>query len=185
MGSLIFCLNVTIDGCTDHLAGIANEETHHYFTDLMDQHGAILWGRVTYEMMENHWPKVASGETEAPPFMREWATKLDLKPKYVASRTRSKFPWNNSYHLSSDLRESVISLKKNTPAGVLLGSGNLALELDRLDLIDEYKFLVHPRIAGHGPTLYEQGLADVRQLELVSATPMNCGAVAMNYRRAS
>ncbi|MFE2772157.1 dihydrofolate reductase family protein [Microbacterium resistens] len=75
-------------------------------------------------------------------------------------------------------------LKDETPDGVLLGSGALAVSLDRLDLIDEYRFLVHPRIAGHGPTLYERGLRHTRNLALVSATPLRCGAVAMHYRRA-
>ncbi|MDR7099289.1 riboflavin biosynthesis pyrimidine reductase [Lysobacter niabensis] len=75
-------------------------------------------------------------------------------------------------------------LKDATPAGVLLGSGKLATELDRLDLIDEYMFLVHPRIAGHGPTLYQSGLSSARRLDLVSAKPLRSGAVAMHYRRA-
>lgn len=74
-------------------------------------------------------------------------------------------------------------LKDATPTGVLLGSGKLATELDRLDLIDEYKLLVHPRIAGHGPTLYRGGLPSTRRLALVSATPLRNGAVAMHYRR--
>ncbi|MNY64569.1 hypothetical protein D3C86_2017030 [compost metagenome] len=78
----------------------------------------------------------------------------------------------------------VQKLKDATPAGVLLGSGKLAAALDRLDLIDEYRFLVHPRIAGHGPTLYEGGLPHTRRLELVSAKPLGNGAVAMHYRRA-
>jgi dihydrofolate reductase len=80
------------------------------------------------------------------------------------------------------LRTSVQKLKDATPSGVLFGSGKLAAELDRLDLIDEYKFLVHPRIAGHGPTLYQSGLPSTRRLELVSATPLRNGAVAMHYR---
>jgi dihydrofolate reductase len=116
--------------------------------------------------------------------MREWATKLEAKPKYVVSSTRPHFPWTNSHHLAGDLREAVQRLKDATPAGVLLGSGTLATELDRLDLIDEYKFLVHPRIAGHGPTLYQGGLPGTRQLELVSAEPFRNGAVAMHHRRA-
>jgi len=74
--------------------------------------------------------------------------------------------------------------RKNSPRPVLVGSGKLASELDRLDLIDEYKFLAHPRIAGHGPTLYQGGLPSTRRLELVSATPLRNGAVAMHYRRA-
>ena len=90
--------------------------------------------------------------------MREWAVKLEAKPKYVVSSTRKDFPWTNSHHIAGDLRAGVQKLKDATPAGVFLGSGKLATELDRLDLIDEYKFLVHPRIAGHGPTLYQSGL---------------------------
>jgi dihydrofolate reductase len=121
---------------------------------------------------------------EVPPTMREWAVKLEAKPKYVVSSTRKGFPWANSHHVSSDLRMGVQKLKDATPAGVLLGSGKLATELDRLSLIDEYKFLVHPRIAGHGPTLYQSGLSSTRQLDLVSAKPLRSGAVAMHYRRA-
>jgi dihydrofolate reductase len=115
--------------------------------------------------------------------MREWAVKLEAKPKYVVSSTRTDFPWTNSHHIAGDLRTSVQKLKDATPAGVLLGSGKLATGLDRLDLIDEYKFLVHPRIAGHGPTLYQSGLPSTRRLELVSSTPLRNGAVAMHYRR--
>src|SRR5438445_529154 len=159
-------------------------ENHAFFTRLMDEGGAMLWGRVTYEMMESYWPAVARGDEEAPPAMREWAVKLEAKPKYVVSSTRKNFPWTNSHHIAGDLRTGVQKLKDATPAGVLLGSGKLATELDRLDLIDEYKFLVHPRIAGHGPTLYQSGLPSTRRLELVSAKPLRSGAVAMHYRRA-
>ena len=144
----------------------------------------MLWGRVTYEMMESYWPAVARGDEAAPPAMREWAVKLEAKPKYVVSSTRKDFPWTNSHHIAGDLRTGVQNLKDATPAGVLLGSGKLATELDRLDLIDEYKFLVHPRIAGHGPTLYQSGLPSTRRLELVSAKPLRNGAVAMHYGRA-
>jgi dihydrofolate reductase len=101
--------------------------------------------------------------------MREWAVKLEAKPKYVVSSTRKDFPWTNSHHITGDLRTGVQKLKDATPTGVLLGSGKLATELDRLDLIDEDKFLVHPRIADPGPTLYQSGLPSTRRLELVSA----------------
>jgi dihydrofolate reductase len=184
MGLLTFSLNVTLDGCVDHRVGIADDETHAFFTRLMDDGGAMLWGRVTYEMMESYWPAVARGDEEAPPAMREWAVKLDAKPKYVVSSTRTDYSWTNSHHLDGDLRAGVQALKDETPAGVLLGSGRLAIELDRLDLIDEYRFLVHPMIAGHGPTLHQGGLPGTRRLELVSAEPLRCGAVAMHYRRA-
>ena len=185
MGLLTFSINVTLDGCIDHQEGIADDETHAFFTRLMDAAGAMLWGRVTYEMMEGHWPAVARGDAQAAPAMREWATKLEDKPKYVVSSTRKEFPWTNSHHIAGDdLRTGIQTLKDATPGGVLLGSSKLAAALDRLDLIDEYQLLVHPRIAGHGPTLFEGGLPSTRRLELVSATPLRCGAVAMHYRRA-
>ncbi|MCV9936585.1 dihydrofolate reductase family protein [Boseaceae bacterium BT-24-1] len=89
----------------------------------------------------------------------------EAKPKYVVSSTRKDFPWTNSHHIADDLRTGVQRLKDATPAGVLLGSGKLATELGRLDLIGEYKLLVHPRITGHGPTLYQGGLLNTRRLE--------------------
>src|SRR4026208_1829997 len=152
MGLLTFSINVTLDGCVDHQEGIADDETHAYFTRLMDAGGAMLWGRVTYEMMESYWPLVPRGNEEAPPAMREWAVKLEAKPKYVVSSTRKDFPWTNSHHIAGDLPPRVQKGKAATPNGVLLGSGKLATELDRLDLMDEYKLLVHHTIDGHGPT---------------------------------
>jgi hypothetical protein len=136
MGRLTFSINSTLNGCVDHQEGIANEETHAFFTRLMDAHGAMLWGHTTYEMMAGYWPAVARGEVQATPAVRAWATQLQ------------------------------------------------ATALDRLDLIDEYQLLVHPRIAGHGPTLYAGGLPATRRLDLISATPLRYGAVAMHYRRA-
>lgn len=184
MGLLTFSINVTLDGCVDRQEGIADDETYAFFTQLMDESEAMLWGRVTYEMMESYWPAVARGDTESSQAMREWAVKLEAKPKYVVSSTRKDFPWTNSHHISADLRAGVQKLKDASPAGVLLGSGKLATELGRLDLIDEYKFLVHPRIAGHGPTLHRGGLPSTRRLDLLSAKPLRNGAVAMCYRRA-
>ena len=184
MGLLTFSLNLTLDGCVDHREGLADDETHAFFTGLMDEGGAMLWGRITYEMMESYWPAVARGDEDAPPALREWAEKLEAKPKYVVSSTRTDFPWSNSHRIAGDLRSGVQALKDATPGGVLLGSGKLAAALDRLDLIDEYRFLIHPRIAGHGPTLYESGLTGARRLERISSTPLRNGAMAMHYRRA-
>ncbi len=184
MGILTFSINITLDGCVDHAEGVADDETHAFFTDLMNDAGAMLWGRVTYEMMESYWPAVARGEVNAPPAMREWAVRLEAKPKFVVSSTRNAFPWTNSHHIAGDMQAQVQKLKDATPGGVLLGSGKLATELDRLDLIDEYRLLVHPRIVGHGPKLYESGLPSTRRLQLLSVKPLRNGAVAMHYRRA-
>ena len=107
MGLLTFATNVTLDGCVDHREGIADDETHDFFTRLLDESGAMLWGRVTYEMMESYWPAVARGAEEAPPAMREWAVKLEAKPKYVVSSTRKDFPWT----LPSTRRLELVSAK--------------------------------------------------------------------------
>lgn len=183
MGLLTFSINVTLDGCIDHREGIVDDEAHAFFTHLLDKAGAMLWGRVTYELMESYWPAVARGDVEVPPAIREWAMKLEAKQKYVVSSKRKDFRWNNTHHISGNLRTEVQKLKDATPAGVLLGSCKLASELDRMDLIDEYIFLVHPRIAGHGPYLFEGGLSMTRRLERLSVTPLRNGVVILRYRR--
>jgi dihydrofolate reductase len=181
MGLLTFSTNLTLDGCADHTAGTAGDELHDYFTGLMDGTGAMLWGRTTYEMMEDAWPAVAQDEN-APRAQRDWATKLDAKTKYVASTTRRDFPWQNTVLLEGDLREAVQQIKDRTPAGVLLGSLKLGAELQRLDLIDEYRLVIHPVLAGHGPRLFD-GLKEPRQLDLVSSKTFKAGHTALHLRR--
>jgi dihydrofolate reductase len=180
MGLLTFALNVTLDGCDDHREGIADEELHDYFTELMDAAGAMLFGRTTYELMEDAWPAVARDEG-APRALREWARKLEAKPKYVVSTSRRDFPWNNTFRVEGDLHEAVRQLKEKTPRGVLVGSPMLSAALERLGLIDEYRIVVHPVIAGHGPTLF-QGV-ERRHLDLVSTHRLKSGVMAMHYRR--
>jgi dihydrofolate reductase len=167
----------------DHRVGIADEEGHAHFTRLMGAADAMLWGRTTYEMMESYWPAVARGEVEAPSAIRDWVVALETKPKYVASTSRSEYPWTNSHHLEGDLGAAVTDLKDRTPGGVLLGSVGLAMELDRLGLIDEYRFLLQPMIAGKGPTLHHGGLPRTRDLDLVSAVPLGNGTIDLHYRR--
>ena len=181
MGLLTFGLNVTLDGCCDHRVGIADDELLDYFTELMDAAGAMLWGRITYELMESAWPAVARDEN-APRATREWARKLEAKPKYVVSSSRRDFPWNNTFRVEGDLHEAVRQLKEKTPQGVLVGSPMLSAALERLGLIDEYRLVLHPVLAGHGPTLF-QGLEPSRHLELVSMKRMKSSALALHYRR--
>jgi dihydrofolate reductase len=180
-GLLTFALNVTLDGCCDHREMIADDEMLDYFTHLIGAAGAMVYGRTTYELMENAWPAVARDEN-APRAMREWALKLDDMPKYVVSAARRDFPWKNSFHVEGDLREAVTQLKERVPRGVLVGSPMLSAALERLGLIDEYHFVVHPVLAGHGPNSF-QGLERSRHLELVSTTRLKSGIAAMHYRR--
>jgi len=180
-GRLTFTLNVTLDGCCDHRVMIADDEMLDYFTGLIGTAGAMLYGRTTYELMEEYWPAVARDE-KASRSDREWAHKLENMPKYVVSASRRTYPWNQSFHLDGDLREAVTRLKERTPEGVLVGSPMLSASLERLGLIDEYHLVVHPVLAGHGPTLF-QGLERPRRLEVVSTTRLSSGVTATHYRR--
>lgn len=181
MGLLTFGLNVTLDGCIDHTQGIVDDALHDHWTELMDRSGAMLFGRNTYELMEAAWPAVARDE-HAPRATREWAQKLEAKPKYVVSSTRSDFPWRNTTRLEGDLREAISALKAKTERGVLVGAPKLAAALEELGLIDEYRIVVHPVISGRGPTLFH-GLSSSRRLELVSTQRFGSGVQALHLRR--
>ena len=147
----------------------------------MARGGAMLFGRNTYELMEAYWPAVARDE-KAPRADREFARTLDAIPKYVVSASRHDFPWNNTFRVEGDLHEAVRQLKEKTPRGVLVGSPTLSAALEGLGLIDEYRLVVHPVLAGHGPTLF-QGLERRRHLDLVSTHRLKSGVMAMHYRR--
>jgi dihydrofolate reductase len=110
----------------------------------------MLFGRTTYELMEEAWPQVAR-DPKADGASRDWARKLEAKPKYVVSTTRRDFPWSNTHHVEGDLARAVRALKKGTPRGLLVGSPKLSAALQRLGLVDEYRFVIHPVVAGHGP----------------------------------
>jgi dihydrofolate reductase len=181
MGVLTFGLNVTLDGCIDHTQGIVDDALHDHWTELMDRSGAMLFGRNTYELMEAAWPTVARDES-APRAMREWAQKLEAKPKYVVSTTRSHFPWRNTTKVEGDLREAIVALKAKTDRGILVGAPKLALALEELGLVDEYRIVVHPVLSGRGPTLLH-GLSSARHLELLSTKAFTSGAQALHLRR--
>lgn len=181
MGLLTFGLNVTLDGCIDHTQGIADDEMHAFWTQRMDESGAMLFGRTTYELMEDAWPAVARDES-APPTMRDWAQKLDAKTKYVVSSTRSDFPWQNTVKVEGDLREAITALKAKTERGILVGAHKLSTALEEMGLIDEYRIVIHPVISGRGPTLFH-GLSSARQLELLSTQRFKSGVQALHFRR--
>jgi dihydrofolate reductase len=181
MGLLTFGINVTLDGCCDHRAVNPDDEVFRYWTRLMDSAGGMLWGRVTYELMESAWPAVAR-DPKAPRLFRVWARKLDAKPKYVISRTRRDFQWSRTVRVEGDLHTAVTALKRRTPRGLLLGGHALPAELHRLGLIDEYLFVIHPIVAGKGPTLFA-GLQDSSRLKLLEVKRFKSGTVALRFRR--
>jgi dihydrofolate reductase len=168
-----------LDGCCDHRAGISpDEETHRHATKTLDQADALLFGRVTYEMMESAWRP--PGQLEAmPEWMAPFGRTIDAAKKYVVSSTLDRVDWNAEL-VRGDLEEAVVALKREPGEGLYVGGVTLPLALAELGLIDEYEFVVHPTLAGHGPTLFA-GLSKRVDLRLVGRLEFGSGAVAMRY----
>jgi dihydrofolate reductase len=181
MRPLRYSINVTLDGCIDHRSGSTDEELHRFWAEKLAQADALLFGRVTYEMMQAAWRWPADGLR--PAWMAEWmepfARTIDAAKKYVVSSTLSQVDWNAEL-LRGDLAGAVERLKREPGTGLFVGGVTLPLALAELGLIDEYEFVVHPRVAGHGPTLLA-GLSRSLDLQLLSKREFGSGAVAMRY----
>ena len=154
---------------------------HRYWAENLARADALLFGRVTYEMMEAAWRPSATGVR--PEWMADWmepfARTIDAAKKYVVSSTLDRVDWNAEL-VRGDLGQAVEQLKRESGNGLFVGGVKLPQALAELGLIDEYEFVVHPRLAGHGPTLFA-GLSKYVDLELVSRHEFNSGAVAMRY----
>jgi dihydrofolate reductase len=178
MRPLRYSINVTLDGCCDHRAISADEETHRHARDIIAQADALLFGRVTYGMMESAWRQ--QGQTEAmPDWMAPFGRTIDAAKKYVVSSTLDRVDWNAEL-VCGDVGKAVQELKQESGQGLLVGGVTLPLALAELGLIDEYEFVVQPRLVGHGPTLFA-GLSKRVDLRLVSRQEFGSGAVAMRY----
>jgi dihydrofolate reductase len=180
---LRYSINVTIDGCCDHQVITPDEELHRYFAEALERADALLFGRVTYEMMEAAWREPARTGTR-PDWMPEWMVPfgrtIDRAKKYVVSSSLDRVDWNAEL-VQGDLGMAVQQLKREPGEGLLVGGVTLPLALAGLGLIDEYEFVVHPIVAGHGPTLFA-GLGDRLELRLVGRQEFRSGAVALRYR---
>jgi dihydrofolate reductase len=182
MRPLRYSINVTLDGCCDHRAIPADEELHRHATANLAQADALLFGRVTYEMMEAAWRAPArTGAMPAwmQPWMQPFARAIDTSKKYVVSSTLDRVDWNAEL-VRGDLGTAVQQLKQESGKGLFVAGVKLALALTELGLIDEYEFVVHPRLAGHGPTLFA-GLSKHVDLKLVSRLELGSGGVAIRY----
>ena len=182
MRPLRYSINITLDGCCDHRAGRTDEELHGYWTNTLARADALLFGRVTYEMMEVAWR--APAETGAwpdwmQPWMQPFAHMIHAAKKYVVSTTLNRVDWNAEL-VRGDVGRAVQELKEEPGTGLFVGGVTLPLKLAELGLIDEYEFVVHPRLAGHGPTLFA-GLSKHVDLRLISTQSFGSGAVAMRY----
>ena len=170
-----FSINVTLDGCIDHRVGIPSEGIHRRAIEDIERADAILFGRVTYEMMETAW-KPTGGR---PAWMEPFARTISAAKKYVVSSTLKSVDWNAEL-VRGDLGAAVRELKQQPGSEIFVGGATLAKGLTELGLIDEYQLVVHPRIAGHGPTLFA-GLSKVVELKLVNRIELDQGIVAMQY----
>jgi dihydrofolate reductase len=185
MRPLRYSINVTLDGCCDHRVGIVDEDLHRNAAENIAQADALLFGRVTYEMMEAAWRPVARTGIR-PPWMPDWmepfARTIDAAKKYVVSSTLTRLDWNAEIMRPDQLGEAVAQLKRQPGQGLLTGGVKLPLALAELGLIDEYEIVVHPRLAGHGPTLFA-GLSKHVDLKPMGRVEFSSGAVAMRYER--
>ena len=183
MRPLRYSINVTLDGCYDHRAAVADEELHRHAIENLERADALLFGRVTYEMMETAWREPArTGKLPEwmPPWMAPFARTIDAAKKYVVSSTLERVDWNAEL-VRGDLATAVQRLKREPGKGLFVGGVKLAQALTELGLIDEYEFVVHPRLIGHGPTLFA-GLSRPVDLALVSRMEFASGAVVVRYQ---
>lgn len=175
MRPLRYSINVTLDGCCDHRVIPADDELHRHAAETLARADALLFGRVTYELMESAWRPAGAGPASPDPFART----IDAARKYVVSSTLERVDWNAEL-VRGDLDTAVRRLTREPGEGLLVGGVRLPLALAERGLIDEYEFVVHPRLAGHGPTPFA-GLPAHVDLRLVSRRELGSGAVVMRY----
>jgi dihydrofolate reductase len=178
MRPLRYSINVTLDGCCDHRVISPDEDLHRHAVENLNRADALLFGRVTYEMMEAAFrPPTRPGAR--PDWMEPFARTINAAKKYVVSGTLVRVDWNAEL-VRGDLGKAVLQLKRESGKGLFVGGVKLPLALAELGLIDEYEFVVHPRLAGYGPTLFA-GLSKFLDLRLISRLEFGSGAVAMRY----
>ncbi len=178
MRPLRYSINTTLDGCCDHRAITADADLHRHAVENLNRADALLFGRVTYEMMESAWRPVPS-ENSRPHWMQPFADTINAAPKYVVSSTLKTVDWNAQL-LQGNLKEAVQRLKEEPGKGLFVGGIKLPMALAELGLIDEFEFVVHPRLAGHGPALFT-GLSHYVDLKLASRLELGSGAIALRY----
>lgn len=183
MRPLRYSLNVTLDGCYDHQAGVPDEETHRHAAESLAEADALLFGRVTYQMMESAFREPGRTGVMAEwmtPWMMPFTHTIHAARKYVVSATLAQVDWNAEL-LRGDLKSAVEQLKAQPGKGLFVGGVKLAQALTEMGLIDEYEFIVQPRVAGRGPTLFA-GLTKHVELQLAGQKTFRSGVVALRYQ---
>jgi dihydrofolate reductase len=178
MRPLRYSINVTLDGCCDHRAGVPDEELHRHAVENLERADALLFGRVTYEMMETAW-RPRARTAARPEWVESFGRTIDAARKYVVSGTLDRVDWNAEL-VRGDLAKAVQQLKREPGKGLFVGGVRLPQALAELGLIDEYEFVVQPMLTGHGPTLFA-GLSKRVELKLISRLEFESWAMAMRY----
>ena len=181
MRKVIAAINMTLDGFCDHTAMIADEEIHQHYSELLRSAGTILYGRITYQLME-YWPTVIKNPTGIKS-MDEFAVTIDKIPKIVFSHTLKNVDWKNAKLVKGGIKEEVLELRQQAGKDILVGSPSLIVALTQLDLIDEYQLCVHPVILGNGLPLFKN-INDRINLKLLKTKTFGAGQIVLYYERA-
>jgi len=180
MRKVIAAINMTIDGFCDHTAGIPDEEIHQHYTDLLNEADAILYGRITYQLMEYWRPMVKNPTGEKS--MDDFAIAIDQIEKIVFSNTLKNVDWTTARLATRPLEEELVRLRQQPGKNILVGSRSLIIQLMKLNLIDEYQFCVHPVVVGSGLPLFD-GIPDRTVFKLVNTKTFGGGAITLYYKR--
>ena len=181
MRNLIFGINTTLDGCVDHTKQIADEETHEYWTHLMRDADLLVYGRKTYQLMVPFWPEVARNQS-MDKASNEFALAFDSINKIVFSRSLDSVEDRNTRIVRRDLHDEILKLKQEHGKNILVGGVDIPSQLMELGLIDEYRFVIGPVVAGEGTRLLEGvSLPERLQLRLVESKIFKSGCVALRY----
>jgi len=178
MRKLIAAINMTIDGFCDHTSGIPDEEIHQHYTELLNEGDAILYGRITYQLMEYWQPLVKNPSGEKT--MDDFAMAIDKIPKIVFSHTLKNVEWESAKLANRSIEEEVLELKRQRGRDILVGSRSLIIQLMKLNLIDQYQLCVHPVVVGRGLPLFEN-ISERTILKLIKTKTFIGGAVTLYY----
>jgi dihydrofolate reductase len=179
MRKLIAAINMTLDGFCDHTAGIADDELHQHYNELLGNAGALIYGRITYQLMESHWPAVVKNPTGNKP-TDDFAVLIQRIPKIVFSHTLTHVEWENATLARRSVKEEVLDLKQQPGKDLFVGSPSLIVALTKLNLIDEYQLCVHPVIIGHGLPLFKS-ITDSILLKLLKTKIFSAGQITLYY----
>jgi len=182
MRKVIAAINMTLDGFCDHTSGIADDELHQHYNDLLLNAGALIYGRITYQLMESHWPEVVKNPTGNKP-MDDFAVLIENIPKIVFSHTLSKVDWKNATLAKRGVKEEVLDLKQQPGKDIFVGSPSLIVALTKLHLIDEYQLCVHPVIGGSKLLLFKD-INDRTIFKLLKTKTFGSGVIALYYEPA-